>query len=1145
MRNINESYSFDNVEGDYFFQESDDIDRIKNKIAECAEEISELEAMLKKNPNNVTKEILLEDAKKRMRRWKNELEELDEDAVKPSNNSTFKPNIRYDASTGMNIFTINKNTQNESEFNKIYEICKKMKTAVNDKQWSSFESNASMFYKEINISDYESRRMMLNTIDKNCIQIWFTNAETKVNPTNMRFFHCSHTSSHVELKPTHVNAANTIIYPCNAVFFIAINKSDNIDKILSNFKMYGENVYEYIPSRDDIIYTDSKERRENRIPAVFIKTNKPLKVNKYQIKTSLESYSFDSINDDYFSESVYSFDKTLDTCKELHKCWSKFNYGIPINGRIYSVRSAREFCDKYRFLSPEEFEKYGGGVCWDFVEWGAKFLRDKGVSFHQYYIQTDTPPNYDTHTFIVCKCGNKFVYPEYVFGTINEDINGVGVFNSLPEIYNYIASMMFKSNGNNRRFNNMKFVVKEFTQTPNYGCTNQEYMDFINKHSRPIFKGYVGNKNITKEYFVEYVHHKVDQYIQDNFDIIQEASNKTKTRRMKNKILKSVNADKYGNATISNGDGENVDINISFSNNQPSCTGVKYDLNKGKPIRTIHMNTNHLKRKNGTPAFNHEKNHILIDSRKNRETVTRSDGVKEYKYYFTNTKDISYEKLAKAFIAHHNQEIMSEHSRNVDEYMSDLYTAEDVGFSKVMKMLQDLQGIIGSNNSPSAKYQINRIKKNATKFSEKYFFDHPDELMSLYNDYIKSIKVYEGLLERNYQIGGNPNDEKRLSNIIKTMKDGISTIRTFIDIMIDKKRLDKIEKDINEYNSDLKLRIEFLKDMKKLKESKKSIEPYLVKESSNCISDLFVKCHNECYDNNIKKENETINIIHEYVNNILDHSFYTENDIDDIINDVYAYFVIESVEKENDYTTYDRTILESKLSKHIRDNLDDSDFGIPEKRTYPLNDKNHVEAAVRMFPHADDSDKEELARRILRKAHHFGMDTSKWDLNKYIQEDAFEPIHLDEIVYTTASAGYKPEVPDESQINPFVSFDKVPLNDFIINRYKPKTDDFSFGLKHLHMNDNSKGFLWLNQKDDVVGYVCVDYPNITMIELSPNYQHKGLGRKLLNFATDYLGGRNLCVSKRNENAIKMFKHCGWNVCDETTNMCLLNKTDKE
>ena len=79
--------------------------------------------------------------------------------------------------------------------------------------------------------------------------------------------------------------------------------------------------------------------------------------------------------------------------------------------------------------------------------------------------------------------------------------------------------------------------------------------------------------------------------------------------------------------------------------------------------------------------------------------------------------------------------------------------------------------------------------------------------------------------------------------------------------------------------------------------------------------------------------------------------------------------------------------MESKLSDNKRDKLKDSEFGIPDKRAYPLNDKSHVEAAVRMFPHADDSDKKELAKRILSKAKEFNMDTSGWDsLNEYIQE---------------------------------------------------------------------------------------------------------------------------------------------------------------
>jgi hypothetical protein len=69
----------------------------------------------------------------------------------------------------------------------------------------------------------------------------------------------------------------------------------------------------------------------------------------------------------------------------------------------------------------------------------------------------------------------------------------------------------------------------------------------------------------------------------------------------------------------------------------------------------------------------------------------------------------------------------------------------------------------------------------------------------------------------------------------------------------------------------------------------------------------------------------------------------------------------------------------AKLSTDKRNDLPDSEFGIPEKRMYPLNDKAHVESAVKLFGHASDADKPQLARRILAKAKEFGMDSSGWD----------------------------------------------------------------------------------------------------------------------------------------------------------------------
>lgn len=68
----------------------------------------------------------------------------------------------------------------------------------------------------------------------------------------------------------------------------------------------------------------------------------------------------------------------------------------------------------------------------------------------------------------------------------------------------------------------------------------------------------------------------------------------------------------------------------------------------------------------------------------------------------------------------------------------------------------------------------------------------------------------------------------------------------------------------------------------------------------------------------------------------------------------------------------------SKLSSEKRNRLNDSDFGIPEKRMYPLHDKAHIEAAVRLFGKAEDKYKQSLARKILSRAREYNMDTSGW-----------------------------------------------------------------------------------------------------------------------------------------------------------------------
>ena len=72
-----------------------------------------------------------------------------------------------------------------------------------------------------------------------------------------------------------------------------------------------------------------------------------------------------------------------------------------------------------------------------------------------------------------------------------------------------------------------------------------------------------------------------------------------------------------------------------------------------------------------------------------------------------------------------------------------------------------------------------------------------------------------------------------------------------------------------------------------------------------------------------------------------------------------------------------KVVFESDLSYFERERLLPSEFGVPDKRKYPLNDEDHVRAAVRMFNHCDPDDEKELAENIIKKMKKFGIDDIK------------------------------------------------------------------------------------------------------------------------------------------------------------------------
>lgn len=61
-----------------------------------------------------------------------------------------------------------------------------------------------------------------------------------------------------------------------------------------------------------------------------------------------------------------------------------------------------------------------------------------------------------------------------------------------------------------------------------------------------------------------------------------------------------------------------------------------------------------------------------------------------------------------------------------------------------------------------------------------------------------------------------------------------------------------------------------------------------------------------------------------------------------------------------------------------RSKLDDSDFGIPSQRKYPLNDAKHVKLAIKFFNYVDKEHEAELAKNIIKKIKEYNITDIKY-----------------------------------------------------------------------------------------------------------------------------------------------------------------------
>lgn len=160
--------------------------------------------------------------------------------------------------------------------------------------------------------------------------------------------------------------------------------------------------------------------------------------------------------------------KILNKLLKFNAKLNLFEYGIPVNGTIRDVNSVKNFDKKYKYLSPEEFKKYKGGICWDYVAYQTDFLSKNNIPFKNYFIWN--PKKIDeegTHTISIIHDNenNKYYYIESSF----KPFCGLYESDNNEDILEFVVQ--------NMRLTQYEIYSYEFCEI--YGASASQYMNWM------------------------------------------------------------------------------------------------------------------------------------------------------------------------------------------------------------------------------------------------------------------------------------------------------------------------------------------------------------------------------------------------------------------------------------------------------------------------------------------------------------------------------------------------------------------------------------------------------------------------------------------------------------------------------------------
>ena len=160
---------------------------------------------------------------------------------------------------------------------------------------------------------------------------------------------------------------------------------------------------------------------------------------------------------------------------------NNYEYIVPNGGDIISEISDDAFTDNFRLLSPAEFEKYKGGVCWDYVVYEAYYFNKHfhDIQYSVYFEVLDNKADCPTHTFLIFRYDNKY----YWFESSWKPMCGIyGGFTTEKDAVDYAMSKL------DLKTNYRSYICKyDPLNSKMFGMTCEQYMEYFS-HKVKLYK---------------------------------------------------------------------------------------------------------------------------------------------------------------------------------------------------------------------------------------------------------------------------------------------------------------------------------------------------------------------------------------------------------------------------------------------------------------------------------------------------------------------------------------------------------------------------------------------------------------------------------------------------------------------------------